>query len=140
MTEIGGNANEEVDLAIDLRVAGLEQFLALPTGTGEVYRMGRRSSGRRLTIWSYEFAGWVEAREGQAVLALVEPEGPRFDRGLENFLRVLTASFILEHAGLLVHGAAVVRGGQAHIFFGPSGIRNIPPERHRSVFEPNSFH
>jgi len=40
---------------------------------------------------------------------------------VENFLRVLTASFILERGGLLMHASGVVRGGKAHLFFGPSG-------------------
>jgi len=44
-----------------------------------------------------------------------------FDRGLENYLRTLTASLILDRGGLLVHSAAVVRGGRAYLFFGPSG-------------------
>ncbi len=33
----------------------------------------------------------------------------------------MTASFILRQGGLLLHAAGVVRGGRAHIFFGPSG-------------------
>src|SRR6185436_16442026 len=56
-----------------------------------------------------------------AELALVEEEGAASDRGLENFLRALTAEFVLAHGGLLLHGAAIVRRGRAYVFFGPSG-------------------
>src|SRR5207247_1225576 len=54
-------------------------------------------------------------------LALVRAEGPLFDRGLENFLRILTASHILESGGFLLHASGVVRAGRAYVFFGPSG-------------------
>jgi hypothetical protein len=109
------------DLIIRLRKAPVEHFLAPPDGRAEVYRMGRRSAGDRLVIWSYEFAGWIEARSRAALLALVAPQGGLFERGLENFLRVMTARFILDRGGLLLHGSGVVRDGRAYVFFGPSG-------------------
>jgi hypothetical protein len=109
------------DLVIRLQRAPVEHFLAPPNGRPEVYRMGRRAVGERLVIWSYEFAGWVEARSRAALLALVAPDGALFERGLENFLRVMTARFILARGGLLLHGAGVVRAGRAYVFFGPSG-------------------
>ncbi len=111
----------EADLRVGLRRAGVERFLAPRGDAAEIYRMGRRFTGGRMTLWSYEFAGWVEAQSRRAELALVEPAGSLFERGLENFLRVVTANFILDRGGLLVHGAGVVRNGEAHIFFGPSG-------------------
>jgi hypothetical protein len=109
------------DLVIRLRKAPVSGFLALPRGRAEVYRMGRRQAGERLVLWSYEFAGWVEAGRRSALLSLVAAEGAEFERGLENFLRVMTARFALERGGLLLHGACVVRGGLAYVFFGPSG-------------------
>src|SRR2546422_5182960 len=63
----------------------------------------------------------VEAPERRAVLAVVRSEGDLFERGLENFLRVLTASFVLDRGGFLLHAAAVVRGGRAYVYFRPSG-------------------
>jgi len=110
-----------VDLSIRFLKAGVPAFLALPVGASEVYRMGTRSAGGRMTLWSYEFAGWIESPSGRAVLALVRSEGEWFDRGLENFLRVATASFMVERGGFLLHASCVVRGGRAYVFFGPSG-------------------
>jgi len=108
-------------LRLRLTRAGREQFLALPRHGGEIYRMGRRATESGRDWWSYEFAGRIRSRARTAELALVEAEGPLFDRGLENFLRALTASFVLDEGGLLLHAATVVRGGRAYVFFGPSG-------------------
>ena len=110
-------------VSINLQRAGVDAFLKLPTsGTSEFYRMGRRTSGRRYFFWSYEFAGWIDSSSRRAQLALVREEGPIFERGLENFLRVITATFILDHGGFLLHGAGVVRVDRAYVFFGPSGV------------------
>jgi hypothetical protein len=116
-----GTARPGLDLSLRLTRAGVPAFLALPSGRHEVYRMGRRSRDGAQDVWSYEFAGTLSMSRRRAELALVEASGPLFDRGLENYLRTLTASFILGRGGLLVHGSGVVRGGRAHVFFGPSG-------------------
>jgi len=117
-----GSSPGSADLIIGLCRAGVASFLRPPTGAEpETYRLGSRAEGGRLLLWSYEFAGWVEPRAGRAMLAIVEEDGPLFDRGLENFLRVMTASFILARDGFLFHASAVVRGGRAFVFFGPSG-------------------
>ena len=117
----GAAAVQEPDLTVRLTHAGVPAFLALPAAGSEVYRMGRRTRPGARDCWSYEFAGTISATRREAELALVASSGPLFDRGLENFLRPLTASFILERGGLLVHGAGVVRDGRAYVFFGPSG-------------------
>jgi len=110
------------DVRIALRQAGVTSFLRSPEpGRLETYRLESRVCSGRTVLWSYEFAGTIETFGRQALLALVQAEGPLFDRGLENFLRVLTASFILESGGFLVHASGVVRGGKAYVFFGPSG-------------------
>jgi hypothetical protein len=110
------------DVRIGLRPARTAHFLRAPTdGTAETYRLGCRRTDDHLSLWSYEFAGRLDRSERRAVLSIVEEQGERFDRGLENFLRVLTASFILEEGGLLLHASGVVRDGVAHLFFGPSG-------------------
>ena len=114
-------AGEHAPLRLLLTRAGRDQFLALPRQGGEIYRMGRRTTAGGRDWWSYEFAGRITSRTRIAELALVDDAGPRFDRGLENFLRALTASFVLDAGGLLVHAATVVRAGRAYVFFGPSG-------------------
>ncbi len=109
-------------VTVRLELAEIDHFLREPAaGTVENYRLEHRRDEKGLAIWSYEFAGRLDLATGRARLALVEGEGARFDRGLENFLRVLTASYILDGGGFLLHGAGVVRDGEAHIFFGPSG-------------------
>ena len=109
------------DLVVRLTRAGVPAFLSLPAAGSEHYRMGRRTRSGARDFWAYEFAGTLAAKPGAAELALVAPSGPLFERGLENFLRPLTASYILGRGGLLLHAAGVVRGGRAYVFFGPSG-------------------
>jgi hypothetical protein len=53
---------------------------------------------------------WVPAEESGA-----------FRGALENFLRVLAAHVLLLEGGVLLHSAAVVSSGGAHLFLGPSG-------------------
>jgi hypothetical protein len=109
------------DLTLHLTRAGRARFLRLPAGRHEIYRMGRRAASDFRAVWSYEFAARLSLSRREAGLALVEETGPLFDRGLENYLRTLTASLVLDRGGLLVHSAAVVRGGRGYLFFGPSG-------------------
>ena len=119
----GGAAGTEQgarDLTIRLTRAGVGAFL-VPQENSEMYRMELRSDAGERRWWSYEFAGRLAAGRRTAELALVEEEGEASDRGLENFLRALTAEFVLAHGGLLLHGATVVRRGRAYVFFGPSG-------------------
>lgn len=109
-------------ITVRLEQAGTGYFLRDPeAGVAERYRLEQESDAAGLAIWSYEFAGRLDRAGRVARLAIVEAEGARFDRGLENFLRVLTAGSILDDGGFLLHGAGVVRGGEAYIFFGPSG-------------------
>jgi hypothetical protein len=122
----GGPVASVVEGAADITVrigpAGVDAFLAPPApGVHEIYRMEGRRDGGRLTLWTYEFAGSLDAGGRRAELALVDPGGPLFFRGLENYLRILTAAFILEQGGFLLHAATVVRNGRAYVFFGPSG-------------------
>lgn len=109
------------DLTLHLRRADRAHFLRPPAGRHEIYRMDRRSWEDVRDAWSYEFAGRLSLSRHEADLALVEESGAEFDRGLENYLRTLTASLILDRGGLLVHSAAVVRNGRGYLFFGPSG-------------------
>jgi hypothetical protein len=109
------------DVTIDLRRAPVSRFLGWPAGGPEVYRLESRRAAGRLHLWSYEFAGCWDSGGRRGMLALVSAEGELFDRGLENFLRVLTAAHILDAGGFLLHGSGVVRDGRAYVFFGPSG-------------------
>lgn len=112
---------EPADLTVRLSHAGRAFFLRPPAGRHEIYRLDRRTRPDAREAWSYEFAGRLSLSRRAADLALVEESGALFDRGLENYLRTLTASLVLERGGLLVHAAAVVRDGRGYLFFGPSG-------------------
>ncbi|HYS78426.1 MAG TPA: hypothetical protein VEO94_06280, partial [Candidatus Dormibacteraeota bacterium] len=117
---VAGEKDPSVSIA--LRRAVVERFLEPRCdGTPETYRLECRRREGSLDLWSYEFAGRLDTSSGEAELALVAETGELFDRGLENFLRALTASLILERGGLLLHASGVVRGGRAYMFFGPSG-------------------
>ena len=48
-------------------------------------------------------------------------ESGAFHGAFENFLRVLAAHVLLLEGGVLLHSAAVVSSGEAHLFVGPSG-------------------
>jgi hypothetical protein len=48
-------------------------------------------------------------------------ESGNFHGAFENFLRVLVAHVLLLEGGVLLHSAAVVSSGGAHLFVGPSG-------------------
>src|SRR5213594_550932 len=116
------NGDENPDVSVTLRRAGVKGFLSPRSdGLPEKYRLGMRQEGTRLEFWSYEFAGWVDRAGRHASVSLVSSSRARFTRGLENFLRVLTASCILDRGGFLLHAAGIVRNGRAYVFFGPSG-------------------
>lgn len=63
---------------------------------------------------------WQERTVDSALWVSTEDRGP-FHAALENFLRVLAAHVLLLEGGALVHSAAVVSSGEAHLFVGPSG-------------------
>jgi hypothetical protein len=87
---------------------------------GDGYRIEAEAGEGPLVVRSYSFA-LVPELTGAWRLAVedlgVEPIG----RVLENAIRYLVARLVLEQGGLALHGAAVLREGQAFIFAGPSG-------------------
>lgn len=116
-----GPASGDDAVTVRLCRAPVDAFLRFVPGVPEFYRIGVGRSGGRSRFWSYEFAGWIDARERQGLVSLVQESGVLFDRGLENFLRIMTANLILDRGGFLLHGSGVVRDGRAYVFFGPSG-------------------
>ena len=114
-----GAADDPV--TVRLLKAPVDAFLRFTPGVPEFYRVGVRQAGARSRFWSYEFAGSLDARARRGLVSLVQESGDLFDRGLENFLRIMTANLILDRGGFLLHGSGVVRDGRAYIFFGPSG-------------------
>lgn len=90
-------------------------------GNPEFYRLEQFWEGERLFAYSYDFAGWYDRVSGEGQLALTSSHGEALCRAVENFLRSVMAHRFLEQGAFLLHGAAVVRGGRAHVFYGPSG-------------------
>jgi hypothetical protein len=74
--------------------------------------------GRKILFQRSDFAGWidVEARQGRSVLRKnMEPFA------IESFLRICYSFLAVEHGGLLLHSAGVIRDGNGYIFPGISG-------------------
>ncbi len=64
------------------------------------------------------YRGWISLPERRAELHLAVPNPVE---GVDYFLRVLYALLAFRAGGVLFHSAAVVRDGEAFLFFGPSG-------------------
>jgi len=74
--------------------------------------------GRKILFQRSDLAGWidVEARQGKSVLRKnMEPFA------IESFLRICYSFLAVEHDGLLLHSAGMVRSGNGYIFPGISG-------------------
>jgi hypothetical protein len=78
----------------------------------EVTRLGRRVAFRRL-----DFAGWLDLPAGTARVVAVPPLQAM---ALESFLRIAYSFLALHHGGLLLHSAAIARGGKGYVFPGQS--------------------
>lgn len=112
----------DVDLSVDVRRSPRASFLRPRGGPkAETHRLLTRREGADLLAWSYDWAACLGADGGAAILAAASEDRVAFDRTIENFLRVAFAHMALRKGGVLLHGAAVVRGGRAYVFFGPSG-------------------
>lgn len=62
-----------------------------------------------------------QADSVNAGLWVATEESGAFHGALENFLRVLAAHVLVLEGGVLLHSAAVLSSGEAHLFVGPSG-------------------
>jgi hypothetical protein len=63
---------------------------------------------------------WL-AESVKAGLWVSTEETGAFHGAIENFLRVLAAHVLVVEGGALLHSAAVLSAGEAHLFVGPSG-------------------
>ena len=110
------------DVEIEVHQSPRSGFLKVQRGSQpELYRLLTRRHRGALVAWSYEWAARYRLDERKAALAAASDERVVFDRCVENFLRVVFAHLALEKGGILLHGAGVVRGDRAFVFFGPSG-------------------
>jgi len=115
---IAGEARVEV---LEAEVRGFLVPRGMREGVPEFYRLEQFWQGDRLFAYSYEFAGWYDRKSGEGQLAVISSGDEIFYRAAENYLRSVTAHRALEKGAFLLHGAAVVRGSRAHVFYGPSG-------------------
>jgi hypothetical protein len=113
-----GEARVEV---VEAEVSGFLVPRGIQRETPEFYRLEQFWQGDRLFAYSYEFAGWYDRKSGDGQLAVTSSGAEIFYRAAENYLRSVTAHRALEKGAFLLHGAAVVRGSRAHVFYGPSG-------------------
>ena len=71
---------------------------------------------RRITVEGVDFQGVFDEEEQRG--RIVQPADPA---PLETLLTAVYAARLLGEGGCLLHAAAVVREGVAHVFYGPSG-------------------
>jgi len=80
-----------------------------------------REPGRRFVIRSHWEDGWIDLERGEGEVTLTARAWDRFSMSIENFLRVAFQLQLIERQAFLLHTAAILHGGRAHLFFGPSG-------------------
>jgi hypothetical protein len=90
-------------------------------GGWEVYRMYTALEEGVFRTVSYRLASWIDVARREGGLALAKGELDPAPRALENFLRSSVAWLALDAGGFFLHGASIVRGGRAYLFYGPSG-------------------
>ena len=72
--------------------------------------------GRRITVDGIDFEGVFDEEQQRG--RIVQPAEPA---ALETLLTAVYAARLLREGGCLLHAAAIVRNGVAHVFYGPSG-------------------
>ena len=87
----------------------------------EVYRALTAYDGTVFRMMSYRLAAWFDPARRVGQLALAQGTLDPAPRALENFLRCATAWLAFGSGGFLLHGASIVRGDRAYVFYGPSG-------------------
>lgn len=88
---------------------------------GEKYRIEAVMDGGVPLLRSYGFAACPEEATGWRV-ALAGRGEERPDRVVDNAVRCVLERVALEEGGFALHAAAVLRGGSAYLFAGPSNV------------------
>ncbi len=101
--------------------AAAEDFREIDT-RGWEYGLDFDSGPSSVRLAGLDLAGRLDWRPGlRGALWTPIGAGDRFPGIFENFCRVLVAYRLHELGGAVIHGAAVVDGGEALLFVGPSG-------------------
>jgi hypothetical protein len=101
--------------------APVEGFLRWRPGRDPTHRLETAVDGAMLFVRSYGFAARFDPAARTGVLSLAHEPEDRRETSFENYLRVVTSWLALEEGGFLFHSSALVRDGEAYLFFGPSG-------------------
>ena len=80
----------------------------------------RYLAGRRILLYRADFAGCLDLRAGQGKAIF---RRAMETTAVESFLRICYSFLAVEHEGLLLHSAGVLRNGNGYIFPGQSGTR-----------------
>jgi hypothetical protein len=103
---------------VHVRRPGGPAFLP-PPRPGESYRIEAGRSGETVVARSYGFAIAPAGTDAYTIAAAETPVEP-MERTLDNAARWVVARLAASSGGIALHGAAVLRGGTAHVFTGPS--------------------
>jgi len=107
-------------LALAMRAAGRQHFLASVGDERGWYQLRARLQDGRAILYAHDFAGWFGTGGGGGDLALCRPGWEGLQLPLENLLRVYCAWRAIDRQGFLIHAASVVCEGRAYVFFGHS--------------------
>jgi hypothetical protein len=119
---IGASPGPGRPLRVTVHEAALDYFIPPPDrATPEFYRALTAYDGTTFRLTTYRLAAWFDPgrRLGQVLLGRGEYDPA--PRAMENFLRSACAWLAMDQGGLFLHGAGIVRGGRAYLFYGPSG-------------------
>jgi hypothetical protein len=109
-------------LRVEVRRAEVDYFVPPGFTRGpEDYRMLTAHDGRIFRTTSYRLASWIDVAARRGVVAFGRGELDPPLRAFENFLRSAVAWLAIDAGGFFLHGAGIVRGGSAFLFYGPSG-------------------
>jgi hypothetical protein len=115
-----------LDLTIEMTASSMMPSSMTPSstedGTGsrftDLLEAPLVAQGEGYSLDARTVRGWINLSSRQASLVTTNP-APLID--LEGFLRMACALLAYREGGLLVHGAALVVNGNAHLFIGQSG-------------------
>lgn len=109
-------------LQVEVLAAPIDYFIPPRfTRQWEVYRVLTAMESGVFRSVSYRLAAWIDVKRRRAQVALAHGELDPAPRAMENFLRSAVAWLAIQHGGIFLHGASIVREQKAYLFFGPSG-------------------
>jgi hypothetical protein len=112
---------ERADLVVRARLEPGRSFLPEPPPGADIRIELERLGEHRFRIVQRWMRAEIDLEAGQGEILFGDDRYVPFRVSLENFLRVSFSQLLLRRRGLLFHGAGILRGRSALVFFGPSG-------------------